>query len=98
MTKLSILGRGTFGSVFLVQDCISSNYLALKQLSKVNLVKAKQGLRAVAERNILRECDSPFVIKLFEVSPVAVLRSSDLRYRLLLTRRRLSATRLAFIF
>ena len=64
--KMSILGRGTFGCVYLVQDSASSTYLALKQLSKVNLVKAKQGLRAIAERNILRECNSRFVIELFE--------------------------------
>ena len=55
---MSVLGRGTFGCVFLVQDGATSSYLALKQLSKVNLVKAKQGLRAIAERNVLRECSS----------------------------------------
>ncbi|GMH77790.1 hypothetical protein TrST_g13869 [Triparma strigata] len=66
LTKVAVLGQGTFGCVYLVKDEVRKSHFALKQLSKANLVKAKQGLRAVAERNVLRACSSDFVLKLYE--------------------------------
>jgi len=62
--SVSLLGRGTFGTVSLVRDKKSKKTFALKKLGKTNLVKAKQGSRVIAERNILMQCHSPFVIKL----------------------------------
>ncbi|GMI46734.1 hypothetical protein TrCOL_g1680 [Triparma columacea] len=64
--KISLLGKGTFGCVFLAKQKDQNNYFALKELSKANLVNARQGLRAVSERNALRACDSFCVIKLYE--------------------------------
>jgi len=52
----NMLGQGTFGCVNLAKHKVTGKLYALKQLSKANLVKAKQGLRAIAERNVLREC------------------------------------------
>ncbi|GMH51149.1 hypothetical protein TrRE_jg11885 [Triparma retinervis] len=64
--KVSLLGKGTFGCVFLAKENSQSNYFALKELSKANLVNARQGLRAISERNALRACESFCVIKLHE--------------------------------
>jgi len=63
---INLLGQGTFGTVSLVRDDMRNKSYALKKLSKVNLVKASQGTRVIAERNVLMACSSPFVIKLFE--------------------------------
>jgi hypothetical protein len=67
-----MLGQGTFGCVKLVtmesgaDEDGKLRAFALKQLSKGNLVKAKQGFRAVAERNVLRECSGgDFVVQHF---------------------------------
>ena len=46
LTKVAVLGQGTFGCVYLVKDEVLKSHFALKQLSKANLVKAKQ-VRAV---------------------------------------------------
>mmetsp|Transcript_10121 Transcript_10121/g.20704 ORF Transcript_10121/g.20704 Transcript_10121/m.20704 type:complete len:697 (+) Transcript_10121:185-2275(+) len=64
--KISLLGKGTFGCVFLAKDKRMQKYHALKELSKANLVNARQGLRAVSERNALRSCNSFCVIKLYD--------------------------------
>ena len=67
--RLSIIGKGTFGSVYLVSVHISSDtkrdkYYALKSMSKTSIEERSNEKRVIIERNILQELSSPFIISL----------------------------------
>ncbi len=69
---LHILGKGSFGSVFLVSlndskkedDDDHTKYYALKCMSKTSIVKRHNEQRVLIEKNILQEVRSNFIISL----------------------------------
>jgi serine/threonine protein kinase len=61
--RLSTLGTGTFGRVYLVQR--ESQYYAMKILRKSVVVRLKQVQHIYNERNVLQNAtDCPFIVKL----------------------------------
>lgn len=63
MTK-KIIGKGAFGEVKLVQRKRDGRIYALKSLVKTEMFKKDQLAHVRAERDILAESDSPWVVKL----------------------------------
>ena len=61
---IKVVGRGSFGKVYLVQKKDSGEYFAMKSLKKEVVLKRKQKESTCAERLILEKVDSPFVVKL----------------------------------
>ncbi|KAI9851825.1 MAG: Serine/threonine-protein kinase [Thelocarpon superellum] len=62
---LKIIGKGAFGEVKLVQKKADGKIYALKSLVKAEMFKKDQLAHVRAERDILAESDSPWVVKLF---------------------------------
>ena len=67
LQRLRILGRGTFGTVYLVETSSSASLkgvFALKMMNKTHLVACDQKTNVMAEKNVLSEIDHPFVLEL----------------------------------
>jgi len=62
---LKIIGKGAFGEVKLVQKKQDGKVYAMKSLVKTEMFKKDQLAHVRAERDILAESDSPWVVKLF---------------------------------
>jgi protein-serine/threonine kinase len=63
-TTIKIIGKGAFGEVKLVQRKSNGMIYALKCLVKSEMFKKDQLAHVRAERDILAEADSPWVVKL----------------------------------
>jgi len=65
--KIQSLGRGAFGTVFLVQHKDSQKFLALKCLKKAKIVEHgdAEARHVIRERNVMRELEHPFAVKFF---------------------------------
>jgi protein-serine/threonine kinase len=61
---LLLLGKGSFGSVYLVEKADTKEKFALKVLDKLRIRTFCLEKYAFTERNILMRLDSPFVVKL----------------------------------
>lgn len=60
---IEMIGKGTFGKVFLVRHIQSSRFLAMKVLEKETVVSAKQTSQVVREKHVLSECSNcPFIV------------------------------------
>ena len=59
-----MIGKGAFGEVKLVQRRTDGKIYALKSLVKTEMFKKDQLAHVRAERDILAEADSPWVVKL----------------------------------
>jgi protein-serine/threonine kinase len=62
---LKIIGKGAFGEVKLVQKKADGKIYAMKSLVKSEMFKKDQLAHVRAERDILAESDSPWVVKLY---------------------------------
>ncbi|KAI4380856.1 hypothetical protein MLD38_006995 [Melastoma candidum] len=62
---LTIIGRGAFGEVRLVREKKSGNIYAMKKLKKSEMLKRGQVEHVRAERNLLAEVASQFIVKLY---------------------------------
>lgn len=58
------IGSGSFGYVFLAKHKSTGRQLALKQLSKNELVQKRQLRYAVTELEILKNSNNPFIVRL----------------------------------
>jgi serine/threonine protein kinase/CRP-like cAMP-binding protein len=72
LEKIVVLGKGTFGTVYLVRkiqqpqdNAITNRLYALKQLSKNDLVRAEQRSNVFSEKLLLEECHHPFILRLY---------------------------------
>lgn len=63
-STVKIIGKGAFGEVKLVQRKTDGKIYALKSLVKTEMFKKEQLAHVRAERDILAESDSPWVVKL----------------------------------
>jgi len=61
---LALLGRGSFGEVYLVQKIDTKHNYAMKILRKERIMGQNLSKYALAERNVLSLCDHPFIVKL----------------------------------
>ncbi len=68
LKRNAIIGKGTFGSVYLVsvrdQEKRRDKYYAMKCMSKASVVERGNQKRVLIERNILQELQSSFIISL----------------------------------
>lgn len=64
-TTIKIIGKGAFGEVKLVQKKQDNKIYAMKSLIKTEMFKKDQLAHVRAERDILAESESPWVVKLF---------------------------------
>ncbi|KAK6840305.1 kinase-like domain-containing protein [Apiospora arundinis] len=64
-STIKIIGKGAFGEVKLVQKKADGLVYAMKSLIKTEMFKKDQLAHVRAERDILAESDSPWVVKLF---------------------------------
>ncbi|KAI9885295.1 MAG: mitochondrial import inner membrane translocase subunit tim54 [Watsoniomyces obsoletus] len=62
---IKIIGKGAFGEVKLVRKRANGRVYALKSLNKAEMFKKDQLAHVRAERDILAESESPWVVKLF---------------------------------
>ena len=65
---LATLGRGTFARVMLAEDKSDQQLYAIKILRKETLIENDEVKGSKIERNVLmkaRECDHPFIARLF---------------------------------
>lgn len=62
---LAIIGRGAFGEVRLCQEKKSGNIYAMKKLKKTEMLSRGQVEHVRAERNLLAEVASHFIVKLY---------------------------------
>lgn len=60
----SIIGRGSFGDVYLVEKKDSNMLFAMKVLNKTKVFKDNLKRYAITERNVLSAIDHPFIVKL----------------------------------
>ena len=61
---LALLGQGSFGEVYLVQEKNTKNYFAMKVLDKKRIEKQNIFKYAMTERNVLSIINFPFIVKL----------------------------------
>ena len=61
---LKVIGRGSFGKVYLVQKKDSGEYFAMKTLKKDVILRRNQKINTQAERIILEKIKHPFIVKL----------------------------------
>ncbi|KAJ3022779.1 hypothetical protein HKX48_005255 [Thoreauomyces humboldtii] len=59
------ISKGAFGSVYLAKKRITGDYFAIKVLKKADMVAKNQVMNIKAERMILTQLDSPFVVRLY---------------------------------
>ncbi|KAG9286206.1 hypothetical protein G9A89_014192 [Geosiphon pyriformis] len=62
---VKVIGKGAFGEVRLVQKADTGKIYAMKTLRKADMFKKDQLAHVKAERDVLVECDSPWVVQLF---------------------------------
>ncbi|KAK8842579.1 hypothetical protein M9Y10_025437 [Tritrichomonas musculus] len=62
---ISVIGRGYFGKVMLVQNKETKKYYALKSIHKARLIRTRQLGTAITELNVLKRSEScPFIVEL----------------------------------
>jgi hypothetical protein len=59
------ISKGAFGSVFLAKKRLTGEYYAIKVLRKSDMIAKNQVMNIKAERMILAQLDSPYVVKLY---------------------------------
>jgi hypothetical protein len=63
--QIGMLGRGDVGRVYLVRKRGSSRLLAMKVLSKKDMIKRKKVDRVLMEQKILMKMNHPFLVTLY---------------------------------
>ncbi|KAF9350630.1 Serine/threonine-protein kinase [Mortierella sp. NVP85] len=64
-TTVKVIGKGAFGEVRLVQKVDSGGIYAMKTLRKADMFKKDQLAHVRAERDVLVESESPWVVQLY---------------------------------
>jgi serine/threonine protein kinase len=64
--NIHIFISGTFGRVSLVQEVTTKKIFALKSLLKTELVLHKQQNNIINEKNIMMNCNHPFILKIYQ--------------------------------
>lgn len=62
---IKVIGQGAYGEVKLVQKKADGRVYAMKSLTKTEMLQKEQLAHVRAERDILAEAESPWVVKLF---------------------------------
>jgi len=59
------ISKGAYGSVFLARKKLTGDYYAIKVLKKADMIAKNQVTNVRAERLILTQLDSPYVVRLY---------------------------------
>lgn len=59
---LMVIGRGTFGKVFLAEYNENKKLYAVKSIRKDILIQYDQVENTILEKDIMFECDHPFLV------------------------------------
>ena len=70
-TSLKLIGKGSYGKVFLVQKKDDQKIYAMKILKKKAMIKRNQVNHIKTERKIMELIDHPFIVKLIYVFQTA---------------------------
>ena len=62
---LSLIGRGSFGKVFLVKNKNNEKLYAMKVVSKKSIIEEEEVEHSMTERNILCKIHHPFLVNLY---------------------------------
>lgn len=62
--NIKVIGRGSFGKVYLVRKKDSGEYFAMKILRKDELIEKNLMEKTTAERDILQQADCPYIVRL----------------------------------
>lgn len=62
---IKVIGKGAFGEVKLVQKKTDGQVYALKSLVKTEMLEKDQLAHVRAERDVLAEAESPWIVKLY---------------------------------
>jgi serine/threonine protein kinase len=57
-----VIGRGTFGKVFLIEHKVTKEMYACKSIRKDILIQYDQVDNTLLEKDIMFECDHPFLV------------------------------------
>ena len=66
LEQIAVLGSGTFGRVSLVREKTSKLVYALKVMLKTEIVAHKQQQNVINEKNIMMQCNHPFILRLYQ--------------------------------
>ena len=64
---IKVIGEGNSGKVFLAKSVLANKLVAIKQISKVELIDRESKTRFIQEIEILKELRHPNIVRLFEV-------------------------------
>ena len=59
---MMVIGRGTFGKVFLAEYKVDKKVYAIKSIRKDILIQHDQIENTLLEKDIMFECDHPFLV------------------------------------
>ena len=62
--KLKVIGRGSFGNVYLVREIKTNKYFAMKILSKEIIKKREEEDHTISERILMAKLNYPLIVKL----------------------------------
>ncbi len=62
---VALLGEGSYGQVYLVEDINTGHKFAMKKLDKSQIQEQNMMRYTQTERNILAQIDHPFIVKLY---------------------------------
>ena len=62
---IGLLGKGSFGNVYLVQKIDNKCYYAMKALEKQKFIKNNLLKYAITEKNVMVLNNNPFIVKLY---------------------------------
>ncbi|OQR81698.1 cGMP-dependent protein kinase [Thraustotheca clavata] len=66
LEKCDTIGTGTFGHVLMVKHKPTKHIYALKCMQKYHLVQTRQVENIINEKRLIRECNHPFILKLYD--------------------------------
>lgn len=61
---IKVIGRGSYGKVFLVRKRDTKEYFAMKVLKKEHIISRNQIEHTKSEKEILKMMESPFIVQL----------------------------------
>lgn len=61
---LMVIGRGSYGKVYLAQTKDKSQHYAVKSMKKFRLVEDGVVENTEIEKNIMLNCDNPFIVNM----------------------------------
>ncbi|RLN58116.1 hypothetical protein BBJ28_00001350 [Nothophytophthora sp. Chile5] len=65
LRKVTAIGMGSFGVVYMAEHLPSSRFVAVKEMWKARLEELRQGHHIHSEKNLLLQLDSPFLLKCY---------------------------------